>query len=73
MTPPAKKATKAAVARRRNARERRDRILSEGGRRVELLLLPEAAEALTDLEAAKGETVTAIVSRLLLRAAKRAR
>jgi hypothetical protein len=65
------KPSRATVARRKNARERRARILKEGGRRVELLLPVDAAKALTKLEETTGDTATAVISGLLLQARKR--
>lgn len=63
----AKKPSRAELARRRNAAERRKRVIAEGGRRVELLLLPDAARALERLERITGDTATAVVSGLLLK------
>lgn len=65
--------SRAQVARRKNARERRTRVLAEGGRRIEVLLLPDAAQALERLERAREETATAIISALLLQAARKSR
>lgn len=67
------KPTPATVARRKNARERRDRILAEGGRRLEILLLGDATAALDKLEKRSGDTATGVISGLLLQAAKKAR
>lgn len=60
-------------ARRRHAKERRTRVLKEGGRRLELLLEADAAQALDELLQARGETATAVISRLVLQAARRRR
>jgi hypothetical protein len=65
--------SKATLARRRNAQARRDRVLGEGGRRLELLLQPDAAQALIDLEQKTGGNATQVISGLLLRSAKRRR
>lgn len=62
------KPSRATIARRKNAKDRRRRILAEGGRRVELLLLPDAAHALERLEATTGDNATAVISGLLLQA-----
>lgn len=60
-------------ARRRHAKERRTRVLKEGGRRLELLLEADAAQALDDLQHVFGDTATGVVARLLLQAAPRRR
>jgi hypothetical protein len=65
--------SRATIARRKNAKERRSRVLAEGGRRVELLLAADAARALSALEAATGGSATAVVSGLLLEEARRRR
>lgn len=67
------KPSRATVARRKNARERRDRVLAEGGRRLDLLLPVDAAKALHRLESSSGDTATTVISGLLLQAAKKAR
>lgn len=67
------KPTPSTVARRKNARERRDRMLAEGGRRLDLLLPANAAKALDRLETSSGESATGVISGLLLQAAKKAR
>lgn len=67
------KPTAQTLARRRLARERRERVLADGGRRLELLLLPDAAKALGTLERDTGETATTVISDLLLQAANRRR
>lgn len=68
VTPDPKKPSKATVARRRNAKERRARVQGDGGRRVDLLLPPDAAEALARLEATTGDSATAVITGLLLQA-----
>jgi len=65
--------SRATIARRKNAKERRSRVLAEGGRRLELLLPPDAAEILARLEARDGATATAIIIGLLLQAESRRR
>lgn len=65
------KPSRATIARRKNAKERRKRVLAEGGRRVELLLEPDAAKALNKLESTTGDSATAVVSGLLLQATSR--
>ena len=65
------KPSRATIARRKNARERRTRVLADGGRRIELLLEAPAAKALDKLEAATGDTATAVVTGLLLQATSR--
>lgn len=61
------------IARRRNAREQRTRIVDEGGRRLELLLDADAAKALAQLQGAGGVSARTVISRLLLQAVKNAR
>jgi len=61
--------TKQTVARRRNAAERRERILSEGGRALYVLLQPDAAGALASIEAA-GHNATATINAMLVQAGK---
>lgn len=56
---------------RRNASQRRERIIKEG-RRVDLLLPAEASAAIDTL-AEPGETATRTIIRTLLHAAKRRR
>lgn len=68
-----KEPSRAVIARRKNASARRTRVLEEGGRRIELLLLPDAAKALTTLERESGEPATTVISGLLLQAANRRR
>lgn len=68
--PRAQETSRTMETRRRHAKERRTRVLNEGGRRLELLLEADAAQALDDLRQANGETATAVVSRLLLQAAR---
>lgn len=70
-TPP--KPSAATIARRKNARERRTRILAEGGRRLELLLSPPATQALDRLQHRDAATATEVVEGLLLQAANRRR
>lgn len=65
--------SRTTIARRRNAKERRERVLADGGRRLELLLPPEAAKALAKLEHTTGDPAVAIVTGLLLQAANRRR
>lgn len=69
----AKAPSAATMARRKNARDRRERVLAEGGRRIEVLLLPDAAAALTALEEGSGDTATTIITGLLIRATNRKR
>jgi hypothetical protein len=57
------------LARRRAVVARRERIRTQG-RRVDLMLPPEAAQAL-ERAAKPGETATATIVRVLLQAAKR--
>lgn len=66
--PPKDKPSRTTLARRRNAREYRERVLAEGGRRIELLLPPEAAKALAKLERTTGDPAVAVVTGLLLQA-----
>ena len=63
--------TGTVLARRRSAAARRERILTSG-RRIDLMLPPGAAQAL-ERAAEPGETATATIVRVLLRAAKRRR
>lgn len=67
------KPSKATIARRKNARERRTRVVADGGRRVELLLEEPAAKALGRLEATTGDSATAVITGLLLQATSRKR
>ena len=67
------KPSRATVARRKNARERRTRILAEGGRRLELLLEGPATKALDRLEKTTGDNATAVITGLLLQATSRKR
>lgn len=67
------KPTPTTVARRKNARERRDRMLAEGGRRLDLLLPAIAAKALSKLESSSGQSATGVISDLLLQSVKKAR
>lgn len=73
MSPKKEQPSAATLARRKNARERRDRVLADGGRRLELLLLPDAAKALTKLERDRHEAATVIIAELLIGAANRKR
>lgn len=57
------------LARRRAASARRERIMTSG-RRLDLMLPPEAAQAL-ERAAQPGESATATIVRVLLQAAKR--
>lgn len=57
----------------RNATKRRREVLAAGGRRLELLLQPEAAQALERVQNETGETALDAVSRLLLAELKRLR
>jgi hypothetical protein len=70
VTPPPSKRTQ---ARRRNAAVRRERIIEEGGRRLEILIEADAAQALEHLEHATGDNATGVISKLLLRSAARRR
>lgn len=65
--------SRATIARRKNAKERRSRVVADGGRRVELLLGVDAARALSNIEAATGQGATAVITGLLLQAVGRAR
>lgn len=65
--------SRSTIARRKNAKERRTRVLADGGRRLELLLSSDAAKALVRLEAATGDNATAVITGLLLQAASRKR
>lgn len=67
MTARRPKPTAQAVARRRNAAERRERILAEGGRTLYVLLQPGAAAALAAIEA-QGHSATLTVNAMLLNA-----
>lgn len=49
-------------------RARRIRIKAAGGRQINLLIAPAAAQALDALTAAHGETMTACIERLLAEA-----
>lgn len=62
--------SRSQLARRKNAREHRTRVVGEGGRRLELLLQPDAAKALDQLQEAGGGSATAVISGLLLQAVK---
>lgn len=62
--------SRATLARRKNAKERRTRVLAEGGRRVDVLLTREPADVLDELEASSGENATSVISGLLLLAKK---
>lgn len=44
----------------------RQRFISQGGRRLDLRLSPEAAQALDRLTAETGESATALINRLLI-------
>lgn len=59
--------SKQTVARRRNAVERRKRILAEGGRALYALLGADAAKALAEFES-EGFSATTTVSELLIMA-----
>jgi len=63
--------TKQTVARRANAAARRERVLADGGRALYSLLESDAAQALDKLERHRGESATAIISDLVIKAAKR--
>ncbi|HEY1035515.1 MAG TPA: hypothetical protein VGE09_11100 [Pseudoxanthomonas sp.] len=65
------KPSRATIARRKNARERRTRVLADGGRRIELLLEAPAAKALDKLEATTGDSATAVVTGLLQATSRR--
>lgn len=63
-----KKPSKTAQARRRNARERRTRVVKDGGRRLELLLESDAAASLEAIQRETGESATSVIARLLAEA-----
>lgn len=63
------KPSKQVVARRRNAAARRDRIISEGGRALYVLLHPDAADALASIEAS-GHNATSAINAMLVEAGK---
>lgn len=65
--------SRTTIARRRNARERRERVLAGGGRRIELLLEAPAAKELARLEQTTGDPAVAIITGLLLRDGNRRR
>lgn len=67
------KPSRTTQTRRKHARDRRTRVLKEGGRRVELLLEADAAAALDALQKATGATATAVICGLLLTAKARKR
>ncbi len=60
------KPTRKVVARRRNAQKRRDSTVSDGGRRLEILLQPDAAKALARLMEQRQASATSVIGSLLL-------
>ena len=56
--------------RRDGANRRLARIIAAGGRKIGIVLLPEAAAALETLTA-DGSSVTSVISRLLIEAAEK--
>lgn len=66
MTADTESTTPAAEARRRIARERRKRVLREGGQRIDLILGETEARALRRIMERTGATATGAIAALLL-------
>lgn len=65
--------SKQTLARRRNAAERQQRVLAEGGRQINMLLDAKVAKALDRLQRSTGLPATKVVAGLLLDAASKLR
>jgi len=55
----------------RRVQRHEEKLVAQGGRRMNLKLTPEANEALERLSAASGDSGTAVINRLIVEAARR--
>lgn len=58
--------TRTQISRRETAARRRADVVKNGGRLLQLLLQPDAAEALESITKKTSESATSIISRLLI-------
>lgn len=65
--------SKTTITRRKHAAWRRARIVSEGGRRIDLLLERDVGDDLAHLERETGGDATTVISRLIRDAAAASR